>query len=890
MVRVQHDMDVGAAGPAIAGDMADAVAAVILRLDGPARVLLVGDSLGGLAGPLLDAGCVVQLVVGSASARQLEVPRGVVVHVGLAAWDPVSAPMDVAVVWNPPANLPAGIVGLPVRTMLLLGPVVEAMPSSWWDVACADHWGLHSASWVMRESVEGFATLALARPGVRARSQADMRQANLFGLAAALIRAGDEVLVHAPAGPGAWRILQEQSRCSWLAVSAPAGEQGWNLDGGGAGLHPRDGRQVDFLVIAQSACRDDQEQVLASAGRNMRRSGRLLLELDTFPPGGWETIQAQLERHGFAVDRAWLLAGGTVAEPAQRTELSLPSSLEPEQGVGLHVAVLAIRVEGSPYPRTPEQVAPNISAFQRDYEDASVVRLIVAMGHRIASASLRRITAERVLDEAASGSADQGAALCVLLYGQLDAAPAQSESLLRLAQDYVSEVPRNPTVLRWQISIAYVLARIHQATGRLRDAEHWYGRVLEHDVLGFSPLLGTKTTSAAVALGWLAFARRDLDSARRAWTRGLDEARRLAQTSSWSEVVGDPEAPETFGMPEFAAVMDEASRAAAALRLTAESPLRPGLAWEWANRSWQCQMKEIRREQRLQLAWRDELQQGKDWLDEQYRQLNDEVARLSADRSDLSDKNAGLLAAYRLAHAQVERELTRQQQLYADLLAAYSLAHERAESQGASQQRRYDDLLTTYRLAHADARRTHAELEQAHQELLKRQTELQQSHELEKADSDARAQELQERYSGLLSNYHFARQHADARIAALDDRYAGLLAAYRLARARSRQEIAQLRGAVDEQQISAADLQFQLGQLGDDHELHQEAHARLVQAVEGLGGACARLMGSKAQPILDDNALAAEANRIAKAIDDLPCRGLLRLLLRVLGRFSRGGK
>lgn len=630
--------------------------------------------------------------------------------------------------------------------------------------------------------------------------------------------------------------MQEQSRCSWLGLIASDDvvEEARDL---GVDCVPADNwdaieRDVDFIFIEREGIPGISDAALAKADRVMRRSGRLLMETEALDERSWEQLCERLDAYGFAVDRAWALRGSSATRPMQRIELDLSVSVVAQWIEGDVRAVLAIRVEGEAYPRDARANLPNIVAFQRDYIDASIVRLIVTIGHRIESAPLRRTIAMKVLNDAPFGSADQGAAICVLLYDPIVVRGERRPAMLKLAADYLSKTPDNPTVFRWQVSIAFALARIHQAEGQLAEAAEWYGRVLEFDVLQFSPLLGTKTTAAALALGWMAFARRDLAAARRAWSRGLAEAFRLTQTSSPLEVVGDSLAPETFGMPELAAVIDDASRAAAALRLLAESPIRPGLVWEWSDRSWQRQLAMLRSEHRRQLVWRDELQRGKDWLDNQYRQLSAEVAKRSADVADLSNRYAGLLAAYRLAHEHAEREI-------------------------ASERGRYAELFSAYRLAQANAEEAYAN--------------------------------LQEHYSELLSTYHFAHRHASDRIAQLSEQYQMLLATYRLAHAHASEEIAQLQKSIREQQISTFQIQQELGKVSDLYARQQDIHVRLQSAAEGLVKVCGHVAGSMSSRKLQDTELAAEMERLTTRLRKLPFQRPLRLLLKTLRWFSRRG-
>ncbi|MDV3469691.1 hypothetical protein RZA67_13285 [Stenotrophomonas sp. C3(2023)] len=883
-------VDVARQPSVLDGATAEAMAGVVLRLQGPCRIFLAGAGLDALAAPLRASGCVVVSMMELATTS------------GSSAVDNTFTPLvdataDVAVFLSSGQEVPPWVLQLAVDSLVLFAPRGVAKPVNWWQAATASGWALHTASWVMQETVAGHSQLALGRAGVGLDSPEAILQANVFSLAAALVRPGDDVLLHAPGATDAWRIVRDQSRCGWLGVSRHVADvEDPDPDGyvPVSSLSGVNGRRTDFLLLVDVPSGEQAAGLFAQAGRVLRRSGRLLVERSSPEPADWEKYEEQLKVAGFAVDRAWLLRGGDVVSPAQRIELDLTQPIAPQWASDGVLVLMAISLDGTAYPQLPDSDMPNIVAFQRDYLDASVVRLIVAIGYRIESVSQRRAIAVEILEYAPPGSADQGAALCVLLYDSVAMAGEHGGRIQQASQAYVAAIPPNPTALRWQISIAYVLGRRCQSEGDLESARRWYERVLAQDVLAFSPLLGTKTTSAALSLGWLAFSLGDISGARSAWQRGIEEARRLAHDSDWREVVGDPACPETFGMPEFAAVMDEAASAANALRLTAETPLRRGLVWDWANRSWRQQIVRLQQELARHRAWQDELQQGKDWLHSQYEVLTAEVARLSADHAEMHGQHEGALAASRLAHKSAEESLQRQRSLYADLSAAYRLAYQRAERQFADQQDRYGDLLATYRLAHEDKQRLRLEMLEERRQLEAQLAQRERLCETEREEAAARLASVMQamagkdvRYQDLYAAYRLANRYNHERIALLRDRYAGAIAAYRTARNDAQRGMAGLQTQVEQQRSRADDLQRQLARLGDDHDSHRDVHARLVEAADGLGRACGRALGDTNTTGLQGDQLAREMDRLAAIIDSLPMKPVLRVMFRLWRRVSR---
>lgn len=651
--------------------LAGPLAAYCLRTAGPGRVLLAAPELMPLVAPLLAAGCDVACVSASPVAW---LPQNIALYPTVDAWQAAASPVDLVVAWMSWPGATA-VEGASMASALLLASPAgrEDVTAGWHSRALADGWQRHTAAFVLSGAPDGLDVLALARHGIAMHLPDDGRLAGCHGLAAALIRPGDAALATHADADGIWRIPYEQSRCSWLGVlsASPAPVPPTN---GMAWLAPdawqQARRNVDvFITVVDGSCAD-REGLIEQADAALVRSGRLVMILP-IEAGGIaveERLLAELERRQLVLDRAWWQRTDHQGGLGQFIEIACDRSGRLAIDAGAPaladtLILMAVKVNGAGVPRDPKLSTPNIVAFQRDYLDASVVRLIVAMGLRLESAPARRQLALQILETSPKESADHGAALCVLMYDPVAMESDRQQYLLSLLAEYVAQRPGNPTVLRWQVSLAYAAAAYHHSAGDLAAAARLYEKVLGFDVLAFSPLLGTKTTMAAVRLGWIRFATGDIDGARHAWSRGLDEARRLSGQSDWLEVAGHPDAPETFSLPEFAAVLDEAGRLASALRLTAEVPLRPGLTWQWANQSWQQHLAEARAALVQRQAWQDQLQDAKDWLDGQYHQLTAELDRrsqvidtLTTSNRGLATDNAGVSAAFRLAHQHAAQE------------------------------------------------------------------------------------------------------------------------------------------------------------------------------------------------------------------------------------------
>lgn len=632
---------------------ADEVAGYCLRAVGPTRVWLVGAALSSLLAPLRAAGCDVVL--------HQDIPTDIAATGTVIAWVDSCTQCQL-------------LLALNASALVLVTPAKKAEQGHVTrEQACAANWQQHPAMFVLPAIHNEISIQLFARAGVCVTDPQGMLRAGYHGLAAALVRPGDVVLAADAADSGLWRILQQQTRCRSLQVlgTAPAPAA---LEPGVIWHAPAEWRldvlSADVLVTRIGLDDAGWMQELGVATAALVRSGRLVaaVPLTEGRNVGARDLLLTLEKLGLVIDRAWWQSLSRPVGGDQFIELARDGSGRiridtdaPKQTDAL--VIMAVKIGGDGVARDPELQVANIIAFQRDYLDASVVRLIVAMGLRLESASLRRHLAEQLLDASPIDSADHGAALCVLLYDPAAVEGERRNALLEATQRYTGLTAANPTVLRWQVSLTYAAGALQHAAGDLEQAADLYARVLAFDVLAFSPLLGTKTMAAAVRLGWILFGRGEIEAARHAWLQGLTEARRLISHADWTEVVGDIEFPETFGMPEFAAVMDEAGRLASALRVTAEAPLRPGLAWQWGNQSLHSMLSRAHDELHRCLAWQEQLQDAKDWLDGQYHQLTAELDRRAASlqvlqsaNAALAADNAGCAAAFRLSHQHAEAD------------------------------------------------------------------------------------------------------------------------------------------------------------------------------------------------------------------------------------------
>jgi hypothetical protein len=170
----------------------------------------------------------------------------------------------------------------------------------------------------------------------------------------------------------------------------------------------------------------------------------------------------------------------------------------------------------------------------------------------------------------------------VLAYRLLDDAATTAGSvddMLARIEAYVAEPPQNPNVLRWQISLLYVAARLQLWCGRRQQARELFSRCARLDVKAYSPILGTKTIDALLQAGILAAVDRDEIAASQCLVRAITETQRLFQ-GPWQAILGDPSSPVAFGLVEAADVLDIAATAANELVQLPGRAQRPGFSHE----------------------------------------------------------------------------------------------------------------------------------------------------------------------------------------------------------------------------------------------------------------------------------------------------------------------
>ena len=252
--------------------------------------------------------------------------------------------------------------------------------------------------------------------------------------------------------------------------------------------------------------------------------------------------------------------------------------------------------------------------FDKDYDNPWLFRSMICMGPRMSDASQLQAMAQEVLRSVQGGgegsaladsgdlksrhdlvgSADHGAAVCVLAYQALTGEwPLQLETGATLADARrwcLVEIERfekshqaRPHAKRWVISNSYVAGHLLLQLGERTSAKAEFARCASMDALAFSPLLGTKTVDAARLAGMLHAVDGEAEPARKLLQAGVREAQRLV-SASWLNVCGRLDSPQPYGLYELSQVIDAASHCAGWLESLDKLNSQPGFAWSLAAR------------------------------------------------------------------------------------------------------------------------------------------------------------------------------------------------------------------------------------------------------------------------------------------------------------------
>lgn len=332
---------------------------------------------------------------------------------------------------------------------------------------------------------------------------------------------------------------------------------------------------VSFATLVDA---DTAERSVGEAARVLRPGGRLLLGVQFGPHHITKPDLVATVRRFMEIEELW-------GQDASFPTMSKISA----DGDGPETAWLLIVAYKRPEPTVdaPEfrdtiysypDPTRNFLSFARDYRNPLLMRTLFGFGVRVSNADGRDRIARKTLSDAPSGSADRGAALCVIGYRLLETgSPSDIRAFIEEATTFGKGHPLSPHAFRWSVSLSFLAGVMEQRLGNHDRAITAFDTVLESDWLGFSPTLGTKAAEAAYRAGLIRLAQKDLLSARDYWASGLDVAKRI-MSSDWSEIVGDERCPLPDSMRESIMALEIARKCGDCLRLTSGHEYRSDYA------------------------------------------------------------------------------------------------------------------------------------------------------------------------------------------------------------------------------------------------------------------------------------------------------------------------
>lgn len=277
------------------------------------------------------------------------------------------------------------------------------------------------------------------------------------------------------------------------------------------------------------------------------------------------------------------------------------------------------------YPDHQQTPGFNVAAYARDHDNPWLLRSMISIGLRGPNRELTADVARRVLETARRGSADEGAAICVLAYRLLDGEtmdPDEAAALLARIEEYHQRADDTPLAWRWRISNQYAAGLILMARGLLDPAREAMLACAAMDPVPFSPLLASKSIDALFHAGLIDAAAGRPERARESWVRGLRELER-ALKGDWLNIWGSPERPLAFGLPDVGIMLELASRCAFAILSLDQWESRPGPAWRAAHRRTFA-------DHRRRI---DVLERSRDWLERERSRFK----KLAQDRQHASE-------------------------------------------------------------------------------------------------------------------------------------------------------------------------------------------------------------------------------------------------------------
>ncbi|MDC7676499.1 class I SAM-dependent methyltransferase [Asticcacaulis machinosus] len=237
------------------------------------------------------------------------------------------------------------------------------------------------------------------------------------------------------------------------------------------------------------------------------------------------------------------------------------------------------------------QPAPFKGTPMENYLNPWLMRALIVIGSRVENADIRKDWANHTLETLPWQSPDVGAALCNLIYMQLEDVEMDA-NLFEKARNYLTCAPANTTVLRWQISIAYALALRSRNHGQFFEMEQYLEYVLDRPAQDYSPLLLTKTVGAALMLAMLQLATGRQIEAASLLEKTYFEVRKLVGNA----LVGSNELPEAYETSEIVQIINGLGEMAAMAANLRQRIVRSSLLYEQKPNSMEIELEKSKQQ------------------------------------------------------------------------------------------------------------------------------------------------------------------------------------------------------------------------------------------------------------------------------------------------------
>ena len=193
--------------------------------------------------------------------------------------------------------------------------------------------------------------------------------------------------------------------------------------------------------------------------------------------------------------------------------------------------------------------------FQKFYKNPYLIKGFQAYG-KIENVVLRNKIANYILKIYAPKGVEYGGALCYLGYRLLE----ENNNIIGAVDtikariiDYLEIKVENPHILRWKISLCYMLGNLLLKEERYDESIIWFKKCISYDALEFSPSLGTKIFGAYNKLGCLS---ESIEERHKWYREALSLVPKYFAESGWRDVVSNFETPIPTGFEDMSTILE----------------------------------------------------------------------------------------------------------------------------------------------------------------------------------------------------------------------------------------------------------------------------------------------------------------------------------------------